>query len=253
MQIAESVALVAGGTSGLGLATARRLVAAGARVVIVGRPGGRGPQVARELGDRAVFAAADITGEAELAGALDVAEALGPLRVVVNCAGATNAVKIVGKTGPYPLAEFQRMVTVNLVGAFNLLRLAADRMSRNAEVDGERGVVVHTASIAAFDGQVGQAGYAAAKSGLVGLTLPAARDLAPLKIRVVTVAPGVFDTPMLSALSAEAKSSVGDQVPHPARLGDPDEFAALALHIVANPMLNGETIRIDGAMRMGPR
>ncbi|MEV6975326.1 SDR family NAD(P)-dependent oxidoreductase [Kitasatospora sp. NPDC093806] len=254
MRIADGVALVTGGTSGLGLATARRLVGAGARVVITGRAGGRGPQAARELGDRAVFVAADITSEAELTEALDVADGLGPLRVAVNCAGATNAVRTVGRNGrPYPLAEFERIVAVNLVGAFNVIRLAAERIARTEEVDGERGVIVNTSSIAAFDGQVGQAGYAAGKSGVVGLTLPVARDLAPLKIRVVTIAPGVFDTPMLSDLSEEAKSSVGAQAPHPARLGDPDEFASLALHVVANPMLNGETIRLDGAMRMGPR
>ncbi|MFG2518413.1 SDR family NAD(P)-dependent oxidoreductase [Streptomyces sp. NPDC048527] len=253
MNIAESVALVTGGTSGLGLATARRLVKSGARVVVAGRSAARGDAVARELGERAVFAAVDITSETDVATALDIADGLGTLRVVVNCAGRDSAARTVGRRGPFPLADFAEVVSVNLVGTFNVIRLAAERMARADEVDGERGVIINTSSAAAYEGQVGQAAYAASKSGIVGLTLPVARDLAPLKIRVVTIAPGLFLTPMLEGLPEGARDSLATQVPHPSRFGDPDEYAALAAHIVENPMLNGETIRLDGALRMALR
>ncbi|WP_432092899.1 SDR family NAD(P)-dependent oxidoreductase [Streptomyces sp. bgisy100] len=253
MDIAGSVALVTGGSSGLGLATARRLVRAGASVVITGRSSERGAEVARALGDRAVFVAADVTSETETKAALDAARALGDLRAVISCAGVASAVKTMGKRGPFPLAEFQQVLAVNLIGTFNVIRLAAQYMSEADEVRGERGVIVATSSVAAYDGQAGQAAYAASKAGIVGMTLPVARDLAPLKIRMATIAPGLFDTPLLGGFSEEARSTLGAQVPHPARLGDPDEFAALALHIVENPLLNGETIRLDGALRLSPR
>jgi NAD(P)-dependent dehydrogenase (short-subunit alcohol dehydrogenase family) len=185
--------------------------------------------------------------------ALDAAAGLGPLRIAVNCAGIGTAARTVGKEGPFPLDRFTKVIQVNLIGTFNVIRLAASVISRLDEVDGERGVIVNTASIAAFDGQIGQAAYSASKGGIVGMTLPIARDLASLKIRVMTIAPGLFDTPLFASLPAEAIAALGAQVPHPSRLGDPTEFAALAAHIVENPMLNGETIRLDGAIRMPPR
>ncbi|WP_081240508.1 3-hydroxyacyl-CoA dehydrogenase [Streptomyces viridosporus] len=253
MDITGSVALVTGGASGLGLATARKLAASGARVVIADLPSSPGKAVAEELGDGVVFAPADVTSEQDITAALDAAQELGTLRVAVNCAGIGNAIRTVGKQGPFPLADFTKVLQVNLVGTFNVIRLAAERISRAEEIDGERGVIVNTASVAAFDGQIGQAAYSASKGGVVGLTLPVARDLASLKIRVVTIAPGLFETPILSGLTDEAKASLGAQIPHPSRLGDPAEYAALTAHIVENPMLNGETIRLDGAIRMGPR
>jgi NAD(P)-dependent dehydrogenase (short-subunit alcohol dehydrogenase family) len=182
-----------------------------------------------------------------------VAETLGPVRVAINCAGITNAIKTVGKSGPFPLADFAKVVSVNLIGTFNVLRLAAERIAQTKPIDGERGVIINTASVAAFDGQIGQAAYSASKGGVAGMTLPIARDLASLMIRVVTIAPGLFKTPLLASLPLEAQRSLGAQVPHPSRLGDPSEYGALAAHIVSNPMLNGETIRLDGAIRMSPR
>ncbi|HEX9334281.1 MAG TPA: 3-hydroxyacyl-CoA dehydrogenase [Pseudonocardiaceae bacterium] len=253
MDIGNSVALVTGGASGLGLATVRRLHADGAGVVIVDLPSSQGETVAKELGDRVLFAAADVTDADQIATALDAAATLGPLRITVNCAGIGNAAKTVGKSGPFPLAAFTKVVTVNLIGTFNVIRLAAHRMSELDEVDGERGVIVNTASVAAFEGQIGQAAYSASKGGIVGMTLPIARDLASLKIRVNTIAPGLFRTPLFGGLPDAAIAALEAQVPHPARLGDPTEYAALAAHIVANPMLNGETIRLDGAIRMTPR
>jgi NAD(P)-dependent dehydrogenase (short-subunit alcohol dehydrogenase family) len=199
------------------------------------------------------FAPADVTDEDGVARALDTAGELGPLRVAVNCAGTGDAIRVLGKQGVYPLEKFERIVRINLIGTFNVIRLAAERMARLDPVGEERGVIVNTASIAAFDGQIGQAAYSASKGGVVGMTLPIARDLASAQIRVVTIAPGLFDTPLLAGLPDEAKTSLGKQIPHPARLGQPTEFAALAAHIVANPMLNGEVIRLDGAIRMGPR
>jgi NAD(P)-dependent dehydrogenase (short-subunit alcohol dehydrogenase family) len=249
------VALVTGGASGLGLATVRRLVADGARVVVVDLPSSDGKAVAAGLDGRAVFAPADVTDEAQITAALDTAVGLGTLRVVVNCAGiGTDVFRVVGKQGPFPYDEFRRTVEVNLIGTFNVIRLAAARMIATAEPVGEeRGVIANTSSVAAFDGQIGQAAYAASKGGIVGMTLPVARDLAQHLIRVVTVAPGLFATPLLAGLSQEAQDSLGAQVPHPSRLGKPEEYADLVAHIVANPMLNGETIRLDGAIRMAPR
>jgi NAD(P)-dependent dehydrogenase (short-subunit alcohol dehydrogenase family) len=249
----DGVTLVTGGASGLGLAVARHVAGAGGAVVIVDLPGSPGRDRAAELGGRAVFAAADVTDEEAVGRALDVAESLGPPRFVVNCAGVINTVRTVGRQGAFPLAEFARVVHVNLVGTFNVIRLAAERIARTEAVDGERGVIVNTASVAAFDGQVGQAAYAASKGGVAGLTLPVARDLAGLLIRVVTIAPGLFDTPMLGELSEAAVSSLSAQTPHPSRLGAPAEYAALAAHIIENPMLNGEVVRLDGAIRMAPR
>jgi len=253
MDISNSVALVTGGASGLGLATVKRLHADGAGVVIIDLPTSQGEVVAKELGDRVLFTAADVTDPYGVERALDAAATLGPLRITVNCAGIGNAAKTVGKSGPFPLAAFTKVVTVNLIGTFNVIRLAAHRMSEHDEVDGERGVIVNTASVAAFEGQIGQAAYSASKGGIVGMTLPIARDLASLKIRVNTIAPGLFRTPLFAGLPDAAIAALEAQVPHPARLGEPTEYAALAAHIVENPMLNGETIRLDGAIRMTPR
>ena len=253
MEIKDSVAFVTGGASGLGLATTRRLVAAGARVVVVDLPGSEGEQVVGEFGDAAVFAPADVTDEAAVTAALDAAAGLGTLRVVVNCAGVATPGKVLGRSGVLALDAFERVVRVNLVGTFNVLRLAAARIATAEPLGEERGVIVCTASVAAFEGQIGQAAYAASKAGVAGMTLPIARELAASLIRVVSVAPGLFATPMLAGLPQEAQDSLGRQVPHPSRLGRPEEFAALVEHIVANPMLNGETIRLDGAIRMAPR
>jgi NAD(P)-dependent dehydrogenase (short-subunit alcohol dehydrogenase family) len=253
MDITGSTALVTGGASGLGLATTETLLDAGASVVILDLPSSAGADVAEKLGERIRFAPGDVTSQDDVTAALDTAVGLGPLRVVVNCAGTGNAIRTLGKQGPFPLDAFTRIVTVNLVGTFNVIRLAADRIAAADPVDGERGVIVNTASVAAFDGQIGQAAYSASKGGVVGMTLPIARDLASALIRVVTIAPGLFDTPLLAGLPEEARASLGQQVPHPSRLGDPAEFGALAAHIVANPMLNGEVIRLDGAIRMAPR
>ena len=250
MQIKDAVAVVTGGASGLGLATTKRLLDAGASVVVIDL---KGEEVVAELGDRAKFVATNVTDEDGVAKALDVAESLGPLRINVNCAGIGNAIKTLGKDGPFPLDGFKKVVEVNLIGTFNVLRLAAERIARNEPIGEERGVIINTASVAAFEGQVGQASYSASKGGIVGMTLPVARDLASLQIRVCTIAPGLFKTPLLGSLPEEAQKSLGQQVPHPARLGDPDEYGALAVHIVENPMLNGEVIRLDGAIRMAPR
>ncbi|MCV7419724.1 3-hydroxyacyl-CoA dehydrogenase [Mycobacterium yunnanensis] len=254
MQIKDSVAVVTGGASGLGLATVKRLLDAGGSVVVIDL---KGEEVVAELGDRAKFVTANVTDEDAVAKALDVAESMGPLRVNVNCAGIGNAVKTVSKNGPFPLDGFRKVVEVNLIGTFNVIRLAAERIAKTEpigpESSPERGVIVNTASVAAFDGQIGQAAYSASKGGVVGMTLPIARDLSRELIRVCTIAPGLFKTPLLGSLPEEAQRSLGAQVPHPARLGDPDEYGALAQHIVENPMLNGEVIRLDGAIRMAPR
>ncbi|TWF95641.1 3-hydroxyacyl-CoA dehydrogenase [Saccharopolyspora dendranthemae] len=253
MDIKGAVALVTGGASGLGLATVKELHGQGAQVVIVDLPSSQGEAVADELGDGVVFAGADVTDEEQVTAALDAAEALGPLRIAVNCAGIGNAAKTVGKQGAFPLADFTKVININLIGTFNVLRLAAERISQTEPVGEECGVIVNTASVAAFDGQVGQAAYSASKGGIVGMTLPIARDLANLKIRVSTIAPGLFHTPLFATLPEEAIDSLGAQVPHPSRLGDPTEYGSLVRHIVENPMLNGETIRLDGAIRMAPR
>lgn len=253
MQLANTAALVTGGASGLGRATVDALVAAGAKVVIVDLASSEGAAVAAEIGDAARFVPADVTKGEEVQEAINTARELGPLRVVVNCAGIGTPGRVVGKKGPHLLEQFERVVKVNLIGTFNVLRLAAHAMSLSDPVDGERGVIVNTASIAAFDGQIGQAAYAASKGGVVGMTLPIARDLAQHLIRVVTIAPGTFSTPMLHGLPDEAIKSLGDAVPMPSRLGDPAEYAALVQHIAENQMLNGEVIRLDGALRMAPR
>lgn len=250
MEIRDSVAVVTGGASGLGLATTKRLLDAGAQVVVIDL---KGEEVIAELGERARFVGTDVTDEAGVTEALDVAESLGPVRINVNCAGIGNAIKTLGKDGPFPLAGFRKVVEVNLIGTFNVIRLAAQRIAATEPVGEERGVIINTASVAAFDGQIGQAAYSASKGGVVGMTLPIARDLSRELIRVCTIAPGLFKTPLLGSLPEEAQKSLGAQVPHPARLGDPDEYGALAVHIIENPMLNGEVIRLDGAIRMAPR
>ena len=253
MEIKDAVAVITGGASGLGLATAKALLDEGAKVVILDLPTSKGEDVAKELGDRARVAPADVTDEDAVTAAFDIAESLGPVRIVVNCAGTGDAIRVLGKSGVYPLHKFARIVNINLVGTFNVLRLGAERMVKNDPVGEERGVIINTASVAAFDGQIGQAAYSASKGGVVGMTLPIARDLADKKIRVMTIAPGLFDTPLLAGLPEPAKASLGAQVPHPSRLGNPAEYGALAVHIVENSMLNGEVIRLDGAIRMAPR
>jgi NAD(P)-dependent dehydrogenase (short-subunit alcohol dehydrogenase family) len=248
-------AVITGGASGLGRATAARLVAAGGRVALLDLATSAGADVAKSLGPAALFAPADVTSADQVSAALDTArDRLGGLSVLVNCAGIGTAMKTVGKAGPARLEDFTRVITVNLIGTFNCIRLAAAIMARNEPTrDGERGVVINTASVAAFDGQIGQAAYSASKGGIVGLTLPVARDLAEVGIRVVTIAPGIFDTPLLGTLPEPVRASLAKQVPFPQRLGQPEEYAALAAHIIENVMLNGETIRLDGAIRMTPR
>jgi NAD(P)-dependent dehydrogenase (short-subunit alcohol dehydrogenase family) len=253
VDVCGKVAVVTGGASGLGLAVSTTLAQGGCRVVILDLPTSPGASVAADLGDAARFAPADITDPGAVTSALGAAAEFGELRVLVNCAGIASARRTLSQHGPFPLDDFARVVAVNLVGTFNVIRLAAERMASYDIVDGERGVIVNTASIAAFDGQIGQAAYAASKAGIAGLTLPVARDLATSAIRVVTIAPGLFDTPLLAGLPQSARESLGQQVPHPSRLGRPEEFSALVAHIVANQMLNGETIRLDGALRMPPR
>ena len=255
MQIAGSTTVITGGASGLGRATAERLHAAGGSVVLLDLARSDGKTVAAGLGDRALFAPADVTSPDEVTAALEAAVArFGGVHALVNCAGIGTAEKTFGKRGAADLAAFSRTVQVNLIGTFNCIRLAAARMAANAPSgDGERGVVINTASVAAYDGQIGQAAYSASKGGIVGMTLPVARDLAELGIRVVTIAPGIFETPLLGTLPEAVRASLAAQVPFPKRLGQPDEYAALALHIIENVMLNAETIRLDGAIRMGPR
>jgi NAD(P)-dependent dehydrogenase (short-subunit alcohol dehydrogenase family) len=255
MNISGSTVVVTGGASGLGRATAERIVAGGGRVAIVDLPKSPGAEVAGRLGAGALFAPADVSSADDVAGALDAAVArFGGIGALVNCAGIGTAEKTYGKRGPADLAGFTRVIQVNLIGTFNAIRLAAAHMAKNApNEDGERGVIVSTASVAAFDGQIGQAAYSASKGGIVGMTLPIARDLAELGIRVCTIAPGLFDTPLMATLPEPARLSLAKQVPFPPRLGRPEEYAALACHILENPMLNGETIRLDGAIRMQPR
>ena len=255
MHIDGKTFLVTGGASGLGGATVRGLHAAGARVVILDVNVTAGEKLAAELGPRARFARTDVTSEADVEAALRVArEAFLGVHGVVNAAGIGTAEKVLGRTGPHPLELFERTVRINLVGTFNVIRLAAAAMAAQEPTDtGERGVIVNTASIAAFEGQIGQAAYAASKGGIVGLTLPIARELARSGIRVVTIAPGIFDTPLLAGLPEAARVSLGQQVPFPSRLGRPDEYASLVRHVVENEMLNGEVIRLDGALRMAPK
>lgn len=254
MQLKGSTFIVTGGSSGLGAATVRRFHAAGARVVIADVNVEAGQQLAAELGANTVFCKADVTSEADAQAAVDAASKLGALNGLVNCAGIGGAERTVGKKGPHRLDLFTRVVQVNLIGTFNMIRLAAAAMSAGTPNSaGERGVIVNTASVAAYDGQIGQAAYSASKGGIVGMTLPIARDLSSVGIRICTIAPGLFHTPMMAALPPEAQESLGRSVPFPPRLGRPDEYAALAQHIVENEMLNGETIRLDGALRMAPK
>lgn len=270
MDISGSVALITGGASGLGAAMARRLFQAGASVVLLDLPSSSGAAYAAELNETrkvnagsppsnsAVFAAADVTDEREVQAAVDAATALGPLRIVVNCAGIATPGKVLGREGVLPLESFNRVIQINLVGTFNVVRLAAAAMASTepvtTELGGpERGVIINTASVAAFEGQIGQPAYAASKGAVAAMTLPLARELARSLIRVNTIAPGIFETPMMAGLAKEAQESLGQQVPHPARLGRPEEYANLAAHIVENAMINGETIRLDGAIRMGPK
>jgi len=255
MQLKSVSAVVTGGASGLGRATAAHLVAAGGRVAILDRAASAGAEVAKTLGASTVFVAADVTSGDQVEAALKEAhDRLGTLNVLVNCAGVGTAMKTLGRSGPAKLEEFARVIQINLIGTFNCIRLAVVLMAKNAPTeDAERGVIINTASVAAFDGQIGQAAYSASKGGVVGMTLPIARDLAELGIRVVTIAPGIFETPMLATLPEPVRLSLGKQVPFPSRLGRPDEYAALAAHIIENVMLNAETIRLDGAIRMAPR
>ncbi|MGD6979055.1 MULTISPECIES: SDR family NAD(P)-dependent oxidoreductase [Citricoccus] len=252
MDINGASVVVTGGASGLGQATVRRLIQDGARVVILDLPSSRGEEVAAELG--ATFAPADVTDPDSVNAALDAAEDQAPLRALVHCAGRGGAVRLVDRDGnPGSLEDYEGVVRTNLIGTFNVLRLAAARMAKNDVVDGERGVCVLTASVAAYEGQIGQIPYASAKAGIVGMTLVAARDLASKGIRVMTIAPGLFDTPILARLPENVRDSLAQSIPHPSRLGVPEEYADLAQHIISNPMLNGETIRLDGAIRMAPR
>jgi len=252
MQIQNNVFIVTGGASGLGAATARMIVEQGGKVVLADVQVEPGEALAAEL--KAVFVKCDVTSEADGKAVVDAALALGTLRGLVNCAGVAPAVKTVGKDGPHPLDVFQRTVNINLVGTFNMARLAADAMGKTAATDsGERGVIINTASVAAFDGQIGQAAYAASKAAVAGLTLPMARDLSRSAIRVMTIAPGIFETPMLMGMPEEVRTALGNMVPFPPRLGRPDEYAHLAKTIIENTMLNGETIRLDGAIRMQPK
>ena len=255
MQINGSVVLVTGGASGLGAATARMLAAAGARVVIADLNVASGEALAAELGNTARFIRTDVTQEADGQAAVALAEdAFGSLHGLANCAGIAHGEKVVGRDGPHGLAAFTRVITVNLIGTFNMTRLAAAAMAGNTpDPGGERGVIVCTASVAAFDGQVGQAAYAASKAGVAGMTLPLARDLARNGIRVATIAPGLFRTPMMEGLPPEVQASLGASVPFPSRLGEPGEYAQAVRFILENPMLNGEVIRLDGALRMAPR
>jgi NAD(P)-dependent dehydrogenase (short-subunit alcohol dehydrogenase family) len=253
MQIKNSVFLVTGGASGLGAATAQMAAANGAKVVIADLQAEAGEKLAKEIGGK--YCKCDVTSEADGKAAVAAAvQAFGGLHVLVNCAGIGVAERTLGKEAPHDLARFTKVVTINLIGTFNMIRLAADAMAKTGpNAAGERGVIINTASVAAYDGQIGQAAYSASKGGVVGMTLPIARDLSRNGIRVVTIAPGLFLTPMLLGLPQEAQDSLGKQVPFPSRLGKPEEYAQLARAIVENEMLNGETIRLDGAIRMAPK
>lgn len=255
MKIVGSTTVITGGASGLGRATAERLYASGGHVTLLDLPSSAGGEVARAMGSNALFTPADVTSADEVTAALEAAvKRFGSIQALVTCAGVGPAEKTFGKRGPADLAKFTRTIQINLIGTFNCIRLAAAHLANNRPgPDGERGVIINTASVAAFDGQIGQAAYSASKGGIVGMTLPIARDLAELGIRVCTIAPGLFDTPMMDTLPQPVRDSLGKQVPFPSRLGRPTEYAALAVHIMENVMLNGETIRLDGAIRMQPR
>lgn len=251
MQIQGNVFIITGGASGLGAATARMLAQAGGKVVIADVQVEQGQALAQEL--QGQFVKCDVTSEADGQAVVAAATALGSLRGLINCAGVAPAVKTVGKDGPHALDVFQRVVNINLIGTFNMCRLAAHAMSAEEPINTERGVMINTASVAAYDGQIGQAAYASSKAAVVGLTLPMARDLARNGVRVMTIAPGIFETPMLLGMPAEVQDALGKSVPFPSRLGKPDEYAQLAKAIIENMMLNGETIRLDGAIRMAPK
>jgi len=252
MQLKDVVVLITGGGSGLGAATARAMAAKGAKIGVLDQNKENAEKVAAEV--KGVALHADVTSEEQVKAAIAKAEsAHGIARVLMNCAGIGGPQRVVGRDGVYPLEKFARIINVNLIATFNVLRLFAERLATAETIGEERGVVINTASVAAYEGQIGQIAYSASKGGVVGLTLPAARDLASLKIRVNTIAPGIFFTPLMMGITEEARKSLGAQVPHPARLGEPDEYGALAVHIVENAMLNGETIRLDGAIRMAPR
>lgn len=254
MQLNGSVIAVTGGASGLGLATAQRLVTAGAKVALVDLPASNGEAVAKELGENAVFTPGDVTDEVSFGEALDAADNVGPLKGLVHCAGSGRRLRLLDKEGnPGSLEDFEFVLKLNLVGSFNALRLGAARMAKHEAQDGERGAIIMTASVAAYEGQIGQIPYTATKAGIVGMTLTAARDLASKGIRVCSIAPGIMDTPLLGRLREDVRQSLADSVPNPRRLGLPDEFAHLASHILENAYLNGETIRLDGALRMAPR
>lgn len=255
MNLKDAVAVISGGGSGLGEATAREFAANGAKIVVLDLAASPGAKVAESLGAKGLFVAADVVSASEIERAIASAtERFGTVHIAVNCAGIGRAQRTISKDGPHSLDLFNKVVQVNLIGTFNVIRLAAAQMAKNSpNSEGERGVIINTASVAAYEGQIGQAAYSASKGGVVGLTLPVARDLASAGIRVCTIAPGTFDTPMLALLPDAARRALGAQVPFPSRLGRPTEYAALARHIVENAMLNGETIRLDGALRMAPR
>lgn len=254
MQINQNTFIVTGGASGLGAAVARMIAANGGQLVIADVQPDKGAELARELGAGARCVKCDVTREEDAQAAVAAAQALGPLRGLINCAGVAIGEKTVGKEGPHALASFARVIGINLVGTFNMIRVAAYAMSKlEATADGERGILINTASVAAYDGQIGQVAYAASKGGVVGMTLPIARDLARQGIRCVTIAPGLFATPMLLGMPQEVQDALGKQPPFPSRLGKPDEYAALAKHVIDNVMLNGETIRLDGAIRLPPK
>lgn len=256
MQIQNKVFLITGGGSGLGAATAKLLVSAGAKVVLADVNAEAGAAQAAELGEaNARFIRTDVCSEADGKAAVQLAlDAFGALHGLANCAGVAPAEKVIGRNGVHGLESFTRTININLIGTFNMLRLAADAMARNEpDAGGERGIIINTASVAAFDGQIGQAAYSASKSAVVGMTLPIARELARSGIRVMTIAPGIFETPMMAAMPQEVRDSLGASVPFPPRLGRPDEYAALARHIIENSMLNGEVIRLDGAIRMAAK
>ncbi|RYF61626.1 MAG: SDR family NAD(P)-dependent oxidoreductase [Comamonadaceae bacterium] len=254
MKLDGTSVLVTGGASGLGLASARALSKRGAFVTILDLPTSAGEDVATSFAGGAAFAPADVTDEESVSAALDIAQSHGPLRAVVHCAGRSHTMRILDKQGqPNPLENYAGVIQTNLIGSYNVLRLSASRMAVNDPLDGDRGAIVMTASVAAWEGQVGQIPYASSKAGVVGMTIVAARDLATHQIRVATIAPGIFDTPLLARLPQNVRDKLGESVPHPSRLGDPAEFGELAVHIMENPMLNGETIRLDGAIRMAPR
>jgi len=254
MQIADRVFLITGGASGLGAATVRMVLAAGGKAIIADVNPALGEALAASSGDRARFVRCDVTAESDAEAAVAAARHFGPIGGLINCAGIGPPARTLGRDGPHSLELFDRVVRINLIGSFNMLRLCAQVMAGQTPNDeGERGVIINTASVAAYDGQIGQAAYAASKGGIVGMTLPIARDLARDGIRVVTIAPGLFLTPLLESLPPEAQASLGKQVPFPSRLGRPEEFALMVSQVLANPMLNGETIRLDGAIRMAPK